>query len=63
MSATNTMLLAIIGSTTLEGSRTRFSTDNVSVTVCASVKAVTTFTKSQNVAVASTSAMIKSKWS
>ena len=61
VTATNTMLPAIIGSTRCEGSRTRFSTDRVSVSVCASVKAVTTLIKSQNVTAPRTSAQMKSK--
>ena len=53
------MLSAIIGSTILEGSRTTFSTESTSVSVCASVKAETTFTKSQKVTAASASAEMK----
>ena len=62
-SAVQLMLRAIIGSTMLEESRTTFSTESVSVTVCATVKAVTTASSSPMRRVASTSAAMKSRWS
>ena len=53
----------VIGSTTLDGTRTRCSTESVSVRVCATAKALTTFTRSQSWVAPITSAATKSRWS
>ena len=51
------------GSTTCDGRRTRFSTESVRVSVCATVNADTTFTRSHKLVAAMTRAATKSRWS
>jgi hypothetical protein len=61
--ATKTMLAAMSGSTIPLGRRNTSSAESVSVSVCASVNALTTLIRSHSVVAASTSAPMKSRWS
>ena len=58
-----TMLAEMSGSTTPWGSETRLNAASVKVIVWATVKAVTTFIRFQNVVAAKTNALTNRRWS